>query len=523
MKMKWNKYYWNAYKVWVPNLIVQILVSALVVSTMWISYFVLNKIQLDNLSGVFVVIGIYVAFGFLTVILESLKQGLFLWTIYGMHLEIRKDLFNELNKVHPKSLRKHSNEELMNLLENDGNMVAQTLLVWNFGTEVIFLLLGLSILYSFIAWQILVVFWVVGIIQVVINTLISIKSTKIAPKINENYNVLYNKTNNVLTNAKQFILANKKELLVSFLSKKLWGFYKTELRLNNWQTTYSSLNKFNYWFFQILTFTISVILFNYNYVNLSVVILTFLHYETFVNYLLSLSRVSDGFMQLKQFGLKITNFFGNLIYKNVLVKTDFTSLKLNLASFGYEEKKVFENFNFEILKGEKIYLQGKSGAGKSTFIKLLLNLENLTSGEIKFNELPYSNELDLSKNIGFVDLETKLLESDNINSIISNYEIHEENDKIRKLKTMFNIDFDSKKNLSEYSTGQYQRLVLANAFYQDKDFYILDEALSNLDEANRNNIFNTLINTDKTLLFVSHHFNQNHITQFNKVIDLNKN
>ena len=52
------------------------------------------------------------------------------------------------------------------------------------------------------------------------------------------------------------------------------------------------------------------------------------------------------------------------------------------VDFGYGEKKVLQDICFRMKKGEKIALVGDSGAGKTTFIKVLLGLGKTDSGTI---------------------------------------------------------------------------------------------------------------------------------------------
>ncbi|UWV79844.1 ATP-binding cassette domain-containing protein [Mycoplasmopsis felis] len=74
---------------------------------------------------------------------------------------------------------------------------------------------------------------------------------------------------------------------------------------------------------------------------------------------------------------------------------------------------------------------------------------------------------------------------------------------------------------NQLSLGQQQRLSLARTFFYDKDIYILDESLSNLNKELRNKILNKLISLNKTIIFISHHLDTAEITLFDEVINLN--
>ena len=58
------------------------------------------------------------------------------------------------------------------------------------------------------------------------------------------------------------------------------------------------------------------------------------------------------------------------------------------ADFGYDEHLVLEGVSFEVKKGEQITLSGRTGAGKSTILKLLLGLYEPQSGSIRIGNIP---------------------------------------------------------------------------------------------------------------------------------------
>ena len=57
----------------------------------------------------------------------------------------------------------------------------------------------------------------------------------------------------------------------------------------------------------------------------------------------------------------------------------------NLNYLNNQNKHIFENLNFELKKGEKIFIKGLSGSGKSTFLDILSGLNNDYSGKILIN------------------------------------------------------------------------------------------------------------------------------------------
>ena len=110
----------------------------------------------------------------------------------------------------------------------------------------------------------------------------------------------------------------------------------------------------------------------------------------------------------------------NNLNKKILEAYNFKdSIKLNKASFSFEEKKIFENINLEIIKNKITVISGANGAGKSTLIHILLGLLPLKSGDylIDNKKIDISN-YNLSHLIGYVPQEINLID-DNIENNIA--------------------------------------------------------------------------------------------------------
>lgn len=183
---------------------------------------------------------------------------------------------------------------------------------------------------------------------------------------------------------------------------------------------------------------------------------------------------------------------------------------------------ILKDFNLTLNKGDKCLIIGESGSGKSTIINLLLKNIQDYLGIITINSKDLKNidKHSIYSEIEYINSENFVFYSniyDNISIFDENCDKQSIDDIINKLE-LKSIEYEIEEN--NLSLGQKQRINLAKIFYNNKNIVILDEATSNLDEKNRKNIEKELINSDKTLILITHHYDDKYLEQFDKVIYL---
>ena len=158
-----------------------------------------------------------------------------------------------------------------------------------------------------------------------------------------------------------------------------------------------------------------------------------------------------------------------------------------------ETRKVLENINIVIKPGEKVALIGPSGAGKTTFVKLLLRLYAPTSGHIFIDgqDIAKVTQGSLRKNISMVPQDPVLFHR-TLAENISYGKIGASASKIKKAASLAHCD-EFIKNLPQgmetyvgergikLSGGERQRVAIARAILKNAPILILDEATSSLD------------------------------------------
>ncbi|MFA9372959.1 MAG: ABC transporter ATP-binding protein [Poseidonibacter sp.] len=177
----------------------------------------------------------------------------------------------------------------------------------------------------------------------------------------------------------------------------------------------------------------------------------------------------------------------------------------------YNKDLALDNINLEINKGEFIAIVGQSGSGKSTLLSILSTLLKPSSGDLKFNDLDYSDIKDIDKfrreNIGFIFQFHYLI---NYLTVKENIQIAKENaqeSEIKELLELLNISEIINKFPDEISGGQRQRVAIARALINKPSVIFADEPTGNLDSKNSQNVFNIfkdLAKNGSTIVVATH-------------------
>lgn len=197
--------------------------------------------------------------------------------------------------------------------------------------------------------------------------------------------------------------------------------------------------------------------------------------------------------------------------------SDLKNIVFEDVSFLYEKNHVLKEANLVISKGEIIALVGKSGAGKSTVIRLLLGLISAEKGSVYFETGSRNRFIDAGSRSLFAYVpQGNMIISGTIreNVTFSNSNTSEDKliyaakiaciyDFIRSLPDGFDTMVAERGiGLSE---GQAQRLAIARAILSDSPILLLDECTSALDERTEAEVLNNIrILSTKTVICISH-------------------
>lgn len=158
---------------------------------------------------------------------------------------------------------------------------------------------------------------------------------------------------------------------------------------------------------------------------------------------------------------------------------------------------IFENASFNVKKGERVFLLGDNGCGKTTLLKIIMGDLTRDDGSFKFGQSlmcgyfdQIQAKLDLSKTV--------------IDEVWTNFPFMTET-KVRNALAAFLFKGDEVfRPLEVCSGGERARVALLKLMLGGFNFLLLDEPTNHLDAFSREELENTLLNYSGTMLIVSH-------------------
>ena len=164
------------------------------------------------------------------------------------------------------------------------------------------------------------------------------------------------------------------------------------------------------------------------------------------------------------------------------------------------KEPVFTKLNFEMMQGERVFLSGSNGCGKSSLIKAILKA---LEGD---KDLPFEmqGELSVAANLGisYVNQDTS-----NLRGKLKDYADRNNLNYTLLLSLLRQLDFERVqfgKNMEEFSEGQKKKVLIAASLLTPAHLYIWDEPLNYIDVFSRMQIEKLIETYQPTMLIVEH-------------------
>lgn len=465
------------------------------------------------------------------IILVILYVGIYIFSILQVKFlskmiakiqkDIRENLFNKINNIKIKELDKIEYGNVLNQfsidLENISNGIIQ----------------GLP---KIISGIVVVIFSIIVMLK--INIKMSIILIIVAPVmyfiskwVTKNTNVFFKDRANIVAklnnNAEEFITYqntvrdfNYEEVAEKKFENLNTELYKTGVKAGFYSALTNPTTRLVSNIGYVVTGIVGVILMSNGEITIGD-ITTFLMYTSiftrpFNEITAILSELQTAFASSKRIDKFLNNEDEIFETKNKNIIKIKGNIEFKNVEFSYTKEPFIKNFNLKVKTGEKIAIVGKTGAGKTTIVNLLMRFYEIDRGNIyidgmNIKDIPIK---ELRDSIGIVLQDTKLFTETVKENIAYGLENISE-DEIKRVSKLSKADTFIEKLPQKYNTiinnemlseGEIQLITIARVMLRNPSILILDEATSNIDLITENKIQQSMLELmkGKTTFIIAH-------------------
>lgn len=200
----------------------------------------------------------------------------------------------------------------------------------------------------------------------------------------------------------------------------------------------------------------------------------------------------------------------------VKIEAEVPFVEFRNVTFGYDEHVVLEHMNFKVMDGEQVTLSGRTGAGKSTILKLLLGLYEPQEGEVLIHgvQAVQIREEERRRLFGYVEQSFHMVPG-TVRDQISLFDNRITESQIREVAELTGLQeaieglehgYDTLCTPELFSQGQWQLLAIARAVAAQPSLLLLDEITANLDADTEKTVLQALKRAaqNRTVIAISH-------------------
>lgn len=463
----------------------------------------------------------YVGWSFLVIIIFTYLLNIIFQKKLNQHsyhilYENEKNLFERILKTRLVTIEKYGTQRFYTAIEDLRIFSSLPEVITHTINSLLMLMLCLVYMFSLSLYAGLIVLGLIIILAltyfIVMNTM-NVRIT-VLRKFNEHY---YSYVDDVIKGFKSLKVNSK--LSQNLLTKNLFPNRNQAKKLDyNINYIFLSINLISQYGLYLIIGAILFILPTFNLLSKEdivsyLVILLFITgpISNLINMQNIYTRFSVANRRINNFLKDFSTESGNNYNDNTIKDVDFQSLSFKNISFEYENasgEKSFalNNINFNIQKGEVIFIIGGNGSGKSTFINIFTGLYD-HEGEIYLNKEKLNSKKTLQNLISPVFTDNYVFSHNYDNYLLEN------NSKYQSLLEMMEMqkivgDTKDESARRDFSKGQSKRMSLIFALLEEKQILVLDEWAADQDPHFRKYFYEVLIpkfkKEGKTIIAVTH-------------------
>jgi len=434
---------------------------------------------------------------------------------------VRLSIFSKLSDRYYQLIDKYSGSEVLSIIINDINQL-ENLFVRLLSPAIVSLLISILV-GIFLGLQSVELLFVYVVGYLLTGIIIPFLSINIGSLSKGNLNHARDQFQSSVIDFNQFIdeaiFYQMESKLTLDLEKNIKYLEKEQTKTGVWQSVWHLLSFYSNQGVFIFVLIISIFLANEGKLDLllvgviSLVVLT--SFEVLSNipsmaYLYGdIESSSKRIQEIEAIPFDTENGFQEI--SNEIFPIKF--LNVSYVYPGHRNHKALENINIEFKKGEKIAVVGVNGAGKTTFIELILGIRSDYEGRIflKDQELKTLPKKIIRQRFGYLTVNPYIFGTTIRQNLLLAKEKAKDEELIQVLEKV-NLNLDLNTRLEEFgknlSSGEIQRLAIAQSILFDADVQIFDELYANLDPKSAFEISQLIQEkfSEKTVIFVTHRF-----------------
>lgn len=456
--------------------------------------------------------------------LSSLLKGLFYQKIYKITLmNLQIAVAKETLKLEVKEIDKTSSGVFIDRLNKDTEDISGMFMEYSFYTSRVITNLGVLVTILVLNKYLFMYALLTSIIIFLIYKKRLSKQYEVQREVKKLREKQTGLTSEIVRGIRDIKVLNANETMLNQTTKRIKETTNEAIKMENIRRIYNYIENNTREALDFLFIIYGCILLKANLLTIPAFIIIYNYQSKIQNLLTSLVSLLETNKRVEVSADRIFEVIENKKFKKEKfgkkeIKKLSGNIKFKNVSFGYDEKEIIKEINFEIKPNEKVAFVGKSGEGKTTLFNLITKLYNRNSGEILFDNISIDDltQDSLRNNMSIITQSPYIFNF----SIKDNLLLAKEDATMEEIKEacrLARIDKYIESLPDKYDTmigengvilsgGQKQRLAIARALLMKTEIILFDEATSALDNETQREIQESIDNLkgEYTILIIAH-------------------